>query len=185
MRDVVLFGKCGSGKDTLAKHIVNKYNYIEINTGNIFREMADRGDEKGVELKNKYWAGGNLVPDGEVSELVKRYVLDVKNANLVFNGFPRSEHQLQYLINNILGDRKVLFIILNITDETAFERLGARGRQDDTPEVIARRLEVYKKNMNNIPKLLAKKYKMRVLNMNAEMPIEDIRERFDGALRDA
>ena len=54
------------------------------------------------------------------------------------DGYPRNEEQLQNLPQDI---DHVIYI--NVPDEVAVERLGKRAREDDTEEVIKKRLQIY------------------------------------------
>lgn len=62
MINLILFGPPGSGKGTQAQKLIEKYGFIHISTGDLFRyEINDT--PLGREAKS-YIAKGELVPDG-------------------------------------------------------------------------------------------------------------------------
>ena len=51
MKNIVLFGKPGSGKGTQASLIEKKYNYVHISTGDVFRNNINQKTQLGLEAK--------------------------------------------------------------------------------------------------------------------------------------
>ena len=52
MKNIVLFGKPGSGKGTQAGLIEKKYNFIHISTGDVFRNNINQKTQLGLEARN-------------------------------------------------------------------------------------------------------------------------------------
>ena len=50
MKIIVLFGPPGSGKGTQAKNLVEKYNWVQLSTGDMFRYNIKNGTELGLSL---------------------------------------------------------------------------------------------------------------------------------------
>ena len=101
MKDVIVFGKPGAGKDTLAKYLVDKYGYTHINMGQILREMAEKGDPDGIKLRDQYWGAGNLVPDHKSGALAAKYIKDLGEVPVVFNGYPRNKGQVHNYFDSL------------------------------------------------------------------------------------
>jgi len=141
---IVFLGAPGSGKDTLANQFKLKYDYTILIPGKIFREMAKKETDLGLYAKNEYWGKGMLCPDNITNALVEKTfegLSSKEKAKILFNGFPRSINQAEYL-NNITTINMV--IDLQIKEDIAVKRLLKRGREDDTEEVIRKRLNEYK-----------------------------------------
>ena len=51
MKNIVLFGKPGSGKGTQASLIEKKYNFIHISTGDVFRNNIKQKTTKNLFIK--------------------------------------------------------------------------------------------------------------------------------------
>src|SRR6266478_3322299 len=101
---VILLGPPGAGKGTQAKRIAEHYDIPQISTGDLLREHVARGTELGLKAK-AMMDRGELVPDelmyGMVADRLKR---EDCNRGFVLDGFPRTEHQAEWL-DRILHDR--------------------------------------------------------------------------------
>lgn len=172
---ILLLGAPGSGKGTLSEYLVDKYNFIHISTGNIFRDTITNNLENASELK-EYISKGLLVPDRLTNKVVENYLKKIKDVgclNIVFDGYPRSIEQAKFLESFFIFDK---VIYLSINDEILMKRLTGRRicgkckkiynvyfsppkkenecdydhsvltqRKDDIEEVINERLHTYKK----------------------------------------
>lgn len=165
---IILLGAPGSGKGTLAKQIEKDFKIPQISTGDLFRECAKDGSEFGQKVQ-KIMASGNLVPDEITIQLVKNRIEKADcQKGYILDGFPRNIAQAQALdkITHIDG-----IILLDVSINTVIERLSTRRtcpnckeiyntrtysasecskcqakliqRDDDKPESIKNRLEVY------------------------------------------
>ena len=68
---------------------------------------------------------------------------DVQNSGFSsLDGYPRTVGQATEL-KQLVGDSLKLAINLDVSIEEVTQRMMSRGREDDTPEAIARRLELY------------------------------------------
>lgn len=191
MRDILLVGKPGAGKDTLAKHLVESYGYAEINMGRILREMAEREDPHGIKLRDEYWAEGNLVPDHESCALAVKYINDLGDKSLVFNGYPRNNVQVADFFSKMVKtdmsghwDLPIKTYALNIiyievSDQVAMERLLKRGRQDDTEETIKTRMNVYESQTKHCLKTIKDNYGITPINFKSGGTIQELYDRFD------
>jgi adenylate kinase len=146
---ILLLGPQGSGKGTQAKRISAEYGIPHIATGDILRDAIARETPLGVEVKPVV-ESGRLVSDELMTALIReRLEAEDTRAGFVLDGFPRTQPQAEALDEMLREIGRELSIVfeLQIPDEVCVERLLGRaaeeGRRDDTPEVIARRLEIY------------------------------------------
>ncbi len=165
----VLVGPPGAGKGTQAQFLAAHYSIPHISTGDIFRANLKAGTELGNQVKG-FMDRGELVPDSVTNEMVKdRLTHDDAVNGFLLDGFPRNVAQAEVL-RAILADKKTpLHAVLefSLANEEIVARLSSRRtcrdcgapsvggdkcptcggdvyqREDDTAEVIARRLEVY------------------------------------------
>ena len=138
MIKVVFLGPPGAGKGTQAVRIAEKYGVPHISTGDILRAAVKEGTELG-KLAKSYMDRGELVPDEVIIGIIRE-------RGFILDGFPRTLKQAEAL-DQMLAELKMPLdrvIYLNVDDEEIVKRLLARGRADDTEEVIRNRLKVYR-----------------------------------------
>jgi adenylate kinase len=148
--NILVLGPQGSGKGTQAGRIEATYGIPHIATGDMLREMKDVPDELGRELK-EVMDRGDLVGDALMIRLIRdRLSRGDTLGGFVLDGFPRTMPQaeaLDELLHELGRDLDVVFDFQVPDRETLLERMLGRaaeeGRSDDTPEAIARRLELY------------------------------------------
>jgi adenylate kinase len=93
---------------------------------------------------------GDLVPDDLMIELIReRLEAPDAEAGFILDGFPRTMPQADALDEMLAEIDRPLTVVfeLQVPDEVAIQRLERRaadeGRVDDTPEAIARRIDLY------------------------------------------
>lgn len=140
---MIILGRQGSGKGTQAARIADQYGVVHISTGDMLRAAVAEDTELGRRAKVLMDAG-DLVPDDIMNGIVDERLAkaDVVEGGFLLDGFPRTPGQADALVG-FVGDRLQLAINLDVAVEVVTERMMARGREDDTPESIARRLELY------------------------------------------
>ena len=115
----------------------------------MFRAAIADGTELGKRVE-PILASGSLVPDELTIALIgERLGLVDAQDGFVLDGFPRNLAQAEALDELLGGIGRGLdgILFFDLPDDVATERMLARaaeeGRPDDTPEVIARRLQIY------------------------------------------
>lgn len=94
---IILLGAQGTGKGTVAGILSKENNWIQLSTGDIFRENISKGTELGVEA-NKYISKGCLVPDEITVSMVEKRLEELKDAEgIILDGFPRNLAQAEKL----------------------------------------------------------------------------------------
>tara|TARA_B100001105_G_C22384378_1_gene441137 strand:+ start:276 stop:905 length:630 start_codon:yes stop_codon:yes gene_type:complete len=169
--NIILLGPPGSGKGTQAGYIIKKYNTEHVSTGDILRKEVSSGSDLGLEAK-EYMDSGNLVSDQLIIEMVTNYIADIPSILLdgfprtleQARAFENKLSNMKIYINHV--------IYFELSNETIIERLSKRitcrkcgntyvkgmtnlkcengcsqdnlyQREDDKPQSIIKRLEVY------------------------------------------
>jgi adenylate kinase len=123
----------GGGKGTQGIRVAQELGLEHISSGDLLRAAVAQDTPVGREVA-QYMAAGQLAPDRVVTEAVKP-VLDERDG-YVLDGFPRNLEQTDDLDFDLV-------IYLDVPEEVVTERLLARGRTDDSQDVIAARLKQY------------------------------------------
>lgn len=143
---MLLIGAPGAGKGTQAELIAERFGITHISSGDLLRSHVTEGTAIGRAAK-EYLTRGDLVPDAIVMDMLRKPVVAASEAGgYVLDGFPRTVDQAKaaYETASELGVAVEVAIFLEVQPAELTRRLLARGRgQDDRPEVIEHRLEVF------------------------------------------
>ncbi|MFE3280089.1 adenylate kinase [Nocardia sp. NPDC059239] len=177
---IVLSGPPGVGKGTQSHLLARTLKIPHISTGDLFRWHVANGSALGKAVKSHIDAG-ELVP-GVITERVvaERLSSDDAATGFILDGFPRTHDQARVL-DAILARRgdKVDHVIEFVLDNAELKsRLLARGRSDDTDDVIRNRLNVYEKEREAI----LGHYGPIVTQLDASGSVEEISERLHDTL---
>jgi adenylate kinase len=147
--NLLLFGPQGSGKGTQAKRIAAEHGIPHVSTGDMFRAAIAKQTPLGRQVE-PILAAGELVPDELTVGLIRERLAEPDAARgFVLDGFPRNIAQAEALDGLLteLGRPLTAVLELLVPDQVCVDRMLKRaseeGRADDTPEAIARRLEIY------------------------------------------
>jgi adenylate kinase len=143
---VVLLGPPGAGKGTQAQKLSEKLGIPQISTGELFRQNIGNGTPLGLEAK-RYLDAGDLVPSDVTNQLVDDRLRNPDAADgFILDGYPRSLEQAKAL-HEMLERRGVdidAVVEFRVSQEELLQRLKARGRADDTDDVILNRMKIYR-----------------------------------------
>ncbi|MEC7871101.1 MAG: adenylate kinase [Chloroflexota bacterium] len=206
--NIILLGPPGSGKGTQAGYIIKKYNTEHVSTGDILRKEVSSGSDLGLKAK-KYMDSGNLVPDQIIIEMVTNYIAHINSMLLdgfprTLEQARAFENKLITLKKNINH-----VIYFELSNEAIIERLSKRitcrkcgktyvkgitklkcengcsqdnlyQREDDKPQSITKRLEVYQSE--TFPLIDFYKKKNIFSKINANQSIEKVISEIDTVL---
>jgi adenylate kinase len=172
-RNFVFLGPQGSGKGTVIGRIKDKFQTPHISTGEMFREAIKEGTEFGLKAK-AFIDRGELVPDEVTCGMVEERISKPDCTNgFMLDGFPRNLSQAEALgkvttidtavlldvpedvsLQRLSGRRQcrecgAIFHLQNIPpkQEGICDACGGElyQRDDDKPEAIKERLEIYRR----------------------------------------
>ncbi len=197
--NIVLLGAPGAGKGTQAKKLVSEFGVAHISTGDILRAAVKNQTELGKQAQ-KYMDVGDLVPDQLIIDMMKeRLKEDDAQKGFILDGFPRTTAQADALKEMLDGLGKTLEAALQIEVDfdTIIKRLSSRRtcrdcghigtaseesctvcggemyqRDDDKPENIKNRLDVYAKQ--TAPLIDYYKDKNLLVTVNGDQDVEDV-----------
>jgi adenylate kinase len=169
---VVLLGPPGAGKGTQAQKLGEKLGIPQISTGDLFRHNIGAGTELGLQAK-RYLDAGELVPSSLTNALVDDRLNDPDTADgFILDGFPRSVDQAQALARMLEARDVALDAVLEfqVCESEVVARLHARGRSDDSEQVVRNRISVYRRE--TAP--LLRHYRDILITVNALGPVDDV-----------
>ena len=174
---IILLGPPGAGKGTQAEIICKNFSIPQISTGDMLREAIANETATG-KIAKEIMDAGNLVPDDVIVSMVKERIKkeDCRNGFL-FDGFPRTIPQADALENQEIFVNVVLELtlkdelIINRMSGRRVHQPSGRSyhlefnppekdgvddvtgepliqRDDDKPETVKNRLEVYWEQTN-------------------------------------
>ena len=175
---LLIMGPQGVGKGTQAALLSTHYDIPAIATGDIFRFNIKNKTPLGLEALS-YTDKGELVPDELTNSIVKDRLAQDDAANgWILDGYPRNASQVEALDAMLaeLCQKLDAVVALEASRDVLLERMAKRakeqGRSDDTPEVIAKRLETYEKE--TAPLLDIYKQRGLLISVNGVGEIDEI-----------
>ncbi|MBE9003638.1 adenylate kinase [Fortiea sp. LEGE XX443] len=168
MTRLIFLGPPGAGKGTQAQVLAKHLRISHISTGEILRQAMKEQTPLGIKAQS-YVDSGELVPDQLVQDLVEERLSQPDSVSgWILDGFPRKVTQAAFLEELLAktdqGGERV--VNLDAPDEVVIARLLARGRKDDTEEVIRRRLEVYRNETAPLIDYYGKRERLLTINGN-------------------
>ncbi len=190
---LMFLGAPGAGKGTQADIVAKDYSIPTISTGALLRTAMKEGTELGLKAKS-YIAEGGLVPDDVVIGIIKERLNEKDCENgFILDGFPRTVPQAQALENmniemdlvisievtdeeiiNRMGGRRLCSecgasyhtVHIPPKKEGVCDVCGAKLiiRDDDKPETVISRLEVYHNQTEPLKDFYSERGKLVLVN---------------------
>ena len=192
IKHIVLLGKPGAGKGTIAKLIEDTLNFRHISTGDIFRKEIQNKTTLGNKVTS-ILKSGKYVPDQITNQIVEKTIKYIDK--FILDGYPRTINQAEFLDKICKID---FAILLEVDDKIVINRLSSRmicekgghifnkllnkpkvngicdfdgskliSRKDDQPSAIQERLSVYSSKTMPLIQYYKSKNKLITLNANS------------------
>ena len=150
----ILFGPPGAGKGTQAKMLIDKFNIVQISTGDMLRDEVKSQSDLGKSAKS-IMDRGDLVSDNIIIAMIKKRIqMSDCNNGFILDGFPRTLNQAIEL-DGLLEDLKIKIdkvIQIDVDENLLLERINKRAlenenfRNDDNSSILKNRIIIYKKD---------------------------------------
>ncbi len=206
----IFIGPQGSGKGTQAKFLVQKLDAEFVEMGGLLREISGQDTDFGRHVKSLVDNGFLLTDEDIEKVLSQKLSQIDLSKKIVFDGVPRRIGQATFLLKLLFdsGRSDIISIYVNLPREETFKRLSLRRvcevcktpaisngsadqvcekcggkltvRKDDTPEAIAKRLDLYEQD--TLPVVDYLKEKTKLVEINGDQPIEKVRTDINQAL---
>lgn len=142
---ILLFGPTGAGKSMQGQMLAVRQGWKWLSTGEMLR---NNNDPAVIQILK----GGDLVSDAVTFEVFSQAIREAKQwrySNVIVDGFPRTKTQAEWLAKYLEknGEHIDLVIVLEVPESEIMQRLARRGRMEDTPETIAKRMTIYRQKM--------------------------------------
>ena len=195
MKNMVIIGPPGSGKDTQIEELAKYNKFTLISSGDIARKLAAK-NEKLKKIINE----GGLVDDTILLTEIDKLLDNVdQSEGVVFDGFPRTLHQADSLGEMLLhhGRNMDVAIYIQLDEEEIVKRLSSRRicaicghdihhgsekcvecggrpirRSDDEPAVIIKRVQTFLEN--TLPLINYYRNKGIIIEINGDQSISAV-----------
>ena len=189
--NLILLGMPGAGKGTQAELLQKKFSLANVSTGAILRDVSKSNSQQAEKIR-QFLDSGKLVPNEIIIEMLVNRINEKDCVNgFILDGFPRNLEQAISLDNASVNIDRVIFLRIS-EDEIVSRMSGRRvhlasgrsyhvihnppkidgkdditgeelvQRDDDKPEVIKKRVEVYFRETEPLLKF----YKNSQINFN-------------------
>ena len=184
--NLILFGPPGAGKGTQAKMLIDKFDLVQISTGDMLRDEVNSQSELGKSAKS-IMDRGDLVSDNIIMAMIeKRIQMSDCNNGFILDGFPRTLKQaveLDQLLDNFKINIKNVIEIL-VDENLLLERINKRStenkntRNDDNSVTLKNRIKIYQKD--TMPVI---EYYRNLNKLNTIDGMQSIEKVFQGILK--
>lgn len=196
--NIVLLGAPGAGKGTQAAKLVEEFGTPHISTGDMLRAAVKAGTPLGQKAKS-FMDAGDLVPDDVIIGLVTERLQDPDTEKgFILDGFPRNTTQAVTLDTELAAMGRELdgALLVDVPAEVIIDRLSSRRtcrdcgytagpdttvcpscagemyqRDDDKPDTIKNRLDVYEKNTSPLVEYYRGQGILKVVDGNRDIDL--------------
>nr|WP_290670132.1 nucleoside monophosphate kinase [Ardenticatena sp.] len=183
-RHIVLIGPPGSGKGTQARRLQACLGHHIIGAGDLLRREMEARTPMGQAIA-RYVEAGHLAPLVLLMRLVEQEIRTLlPERGIIFDGIPRSLSQAKALDEMLhrYGRRLDTAIHLRVPDHVVQQRLLARGRPDDTPDIIRERLRIYHTRRSELLDYYHRQGILVEVDGNGDTPPDGVFQRIRAAL---
>jgi adenylate kinase len=181
---ILMVGPPGSGKTTQSKLLEKKYGIPTFSMADLLkREISKKKDKISKSLAATI-ASGDMLPDDAATDLIKLrlYRADL-GKGFILDGYPATAGQAKSLDRMLqeLQMPKAVVVVLDAPDDVIRKRMAARGRADDKPEIIDRRIREFR---NEAAMLAGWAGQTHVVRVNADASVGNVSAQIVSGLED-
>ena len=159
--------------------IAARHDWEWLSTGQLLR---DSNDSAIIQILKS----GDLVSDGVTYDVFHKAIQDAKNdgfSNIIIDGFPRTKDQAKWLSKymDMHSEKIDLVIVLEVPESEIMKRLDKRGRMEDNPETIAKRMTIYRQKMYPVLGIFAEQG-VRIVHIDGTGTVGEIHDRIQTEL---
>jgi adenylate kinase len=171
---ILLFGPTGAGKSMQGQMLAVRQGWKWLSTGEMLRASTD---PEVIEVLKS----GELVSDEltyEVFEAAINEAIAKKYNNVIVDGFPRTKDQAEWLAGYLEKTQQSIDIVvaLEVPEAEIMQRLEKRGRMEDTPETIAKRMTIYRQKMYPVLGIFAEQG-MKIVHLDGTGTAGEVHDR--------
>ena len=111
---IIMLGAPGTGKGTQSKLLSKYYQIPHISTGDLLRDVVEKGGEDAKEIKD-YMDKGLLIPDEKITELLEKVIKsDDSKKGFILDGYPRTVSQADALGKTLKKNKMPITAVVNL-----------------------------------------------------------------------
>lgn len=174
---IIFFGPAGAGKSVQGQMLSARHQWKWLSTGQMFRESGDE------EVQN-ILGTGELISDEKTYDVVKESLENCKDFDhLIIDGFPRTMAQAEWLMSNKSGFKREveMVVVLEVPESVLLERLGKRGRREDSPEIVTKRMNIYRREMYPVLGYFADR-EIKIVHIDGTGSVGEVHDRIQSEL---
>ena len=171
---ILLFGPTGAGKSMQGQMLAVRQGWKWLSTGQMLRDSNDPEVIKVLKT-------GELVGDDLIYDVFDGAIKDAKAKHfpkVIVDGFPRTKEQAEWLSQYLAKNNESIeqVGVLEVPENEIRGRLEKRGRMEDTPETIARRMTIYRQKMYPVLGIFAEQG-VKIIHMDGTGTAGEVHDR--------
>ena len=171
---ILLFGPTGAGKSMQGQMLAVRQGWKWLSTGEMLRSSQDSNV---IEVLKS----GELVSDELTFEVFDQAVKDAETnnfPNIIVDGFPRTKEQAEWFAGYLQQHDQHIdqVVVLEVPEGEIKQRLEKRGRMEDSPEIIAKRMTIYRQKMYPVLGIFAEQG-VRIVHLDGNGTAGEVHDR--------
>lgn len=140
---IIIFGPAGAGKSVQGQILSARHGWRWLSAGQLLRDSRDPEIIKEMN-------SGDLIDENKMNEILKTALMNASDIDkVVLDGYPRQLGQAEWLVQTEPEHERSIkmVVVLEVQKTEIMRRLKVRGRADDTPTAIEKRLQMYRQEI--------------------------------------